>query len=108
MSKHMDFDRSDEDDVSHVAWCAVCDGPAELDEQGRCASCVENGDGHDVESVIHESVPRTSPRSIECRLCGADVGEYCRPGEDGGGFNHTARVDEHEDRGVLAARPVQR
>lgn len=100
------FDLTDVMDAPRVAWCAICDGPADVDEEGRCITCRDNGDAHDVEAVIPEGVPPGSPRSIECSLCGADIGEYCHPGEDGGGYNHSQRVDEHEEEhGIIAARP---
>lgn len=104
------FDTSDidisETETPHIAWCALCDGPTDLNERGRCTTCVDNGEGHDVESVVAEPVPQTSPRSIECPTCGADPGEFCHEGEDGAGYNHAARVEEHElEHGVVAARP---
>lgn len=99
------FDLSDTESP-RLAWCVPCEGPTDIDEAGRCATCVENGDAHDVESVVPEAVPPGSPRAIECSLCGADVGEYCHPGEEGGGFNHSMRVEDHEDEhNVVAARP---
>lgn len=107
------FDLSDADlnetETPFIAWCAGCDGPTDLDETGRCIPCRDSGDRHDVESVVPERIPPTSPRSIECPTCGADPGAFCHPGEDGAGYNHAARVEEHEvDHGVLAARPLGR
>jgi hypothetical protein len=103
------FDLSDTDinetTTPHVAWCANCDGPTDLDGNGECVACRDSGERNDVELVVPESIPSTSPRSIECSLCGADPGEFCHPGEDGSGYNHAARVEEHEDQhGVIAAR----
>lgn len=101
-----EFDLSDVTDAPRVAWCTICDGPTDLNDDGRCVECVDNGDAHDVESVVPEAIPPGSPRSIECSLCGADIGEYCHPGEDGAGYNHSTRVEGHEEEhGVLAARP---
>lgn len=104
------FDLSDTDinetSTPHIAWCANCAGPTDLDDHGWCISCRDSGEHNAIELVVPENVPPTSPRSIECSLCGADPGEYCHAGEDGGGYNHAARVEDHEaEHEVIAARP---
>jgi hypothetical protein len=91
-----DFDLSDvSDDNNRIAWCANCDEPVETDEIGRCIACRDNGEpGQDIELVVIEPIPASSPRSSECCVCGADIGEFCHPGEDGAGYNHAARVED--------------
>lgn len=86
----------DETDSLRMAWCVNCDEPVDLDCNGECVVCRENGEPRAIEIVVLEKIPPTSPRSIECPLCGADPGEFCHPGEDGDGYSHAARVEELE------------
>lgn len=93
-----------ETDQPHQAWCVPCAGPVDVDDFGRCASCVDDGAHGITEPVVLEPVPDTSPRSIECSSCGTDPGSFCHEADEGQGYNCAARVEEHaqdaEDRAV--------
>jgi hypothetical protein len=103
----MNFDLSDEDmeeiEAPRVAWCANCDGVVDVNAQGECIGCKDADVGQQIEDVILERIPPTSPRAIECDRCGADIGEHCYLGENGEGYNHAARVEQFEaEHGVLS------
>lgn len=98
-----------EETAPRQAWCGSCDGPVDVDDGGGCLSCRENGDHGITELVVIERVAASSPRSIECPMCGADPGDFCHPGSDGDGYNHSERVEEHEEQfEVVASRPMPR
>jgi len=84
-----------ETDQPHQRWCAACDAPVDVNEEGACVACVDDGATGATDAVVLEPVPETSPRSIECDHCGADPGSFCHEGEDGAGFNHAERVEAH-------------
>src|ERR1051326_6146093 len=109
-NRYQEFDYSDAEarrredalDAPRVAWCTGCDGVVQLDDEGDCIVCRELGNDQDVEHLIAEPLPATSPRTIECPHCGNDPGEYCRVDDNGTGYNHAERVERFEaDRGVL-------
>ncbi len=92
----MDLEENEESDP-RVAWCSNCDGPVDVDGDGQCMACRENGDDpRQVTDVVREQIPAASSRNIECPLCGTDIGAFCHPDGEGGGFNHYEREEEHD------------
>lgn len=90
-----DQETYEETEQPHQRWCVSCDGPVDVNDDGCCIGCKDDGAHGQTDAVVLEPVPDSSPRSIECDKCGADPGAFCHDADDGQGYNHAERVEAH-------------